>query len=76
MEEKKFYCLCRGTTMATEVVQFYFRHCGTTAALTADDLAECFQKKIFTYNIKWVPTYIIDISPWIYIHYNNWHFAA
>ena len=23
-----------------EVVQFYFRHCGTTAALPADDLAE------------------------------------
>ena len=26
--------------MATEVVQFYFRYCGTTAALPADDLAE------------------------------------
>ena len=26
--------------MATEVVQFYFCHCGTTAALPADDLAE------------------------------------
>ena len=26
--------------MATEVVKFYFRHCGTTAALPADDLAE------------------------------------
>ena len=24
----------------TEVVKFYFRHCDTTAALPADDLAE------------------------------------
>ena len=27
--------------MATEVVQFYFHLCGTTAALPADDLADC-----------------------------------
>ena len=27
--------------MATEVVLFYFRHRGTTAALPADDLADC-----------------------------------
>ena len=40
MEEKKFHCHCFGTTRATEVVQFYFRHYGTTAALPADDLAE------------------------------------
>ena len=30
-----------------EVVQFYFRHRGSTAALPADDLAECvFQKSV------------------------------
>ena len=27
--------------MATEEVLFYFRHRGTTAALPADDLADC-----------------------------------
>ena len=36
-----FYCHCHGSTMATEVVLFYFRHRGTTAALPADDLADC-----------------------------------
>ena len=30
------------TTTATEVVKFYFRHRGSTAALPADDLAEYF----------------------------------
>ena len=35
-----FYCHCHGTTTAMEVVKFYFRHHGTTAALPADDLAE------------------------------------
>ena len=38
-----FYCLHRGTTTATEVVQFYFCHWGTTAVLPADDLAERFE---------------------------------
>ena len=35
-----FYCHCRGTTTAMEVVEFYLCHHGTTAALPADDLAE------------------------------------
>ena len=38
--KKKFHCHCHGTTTATEVMKFYFRHCDTTAALPADDLAE------------------------------------
>ena len=37
---KNFYCHSSGTTTATEVVKFYFRHHGTTAALPADDLAD------------------------------------
>ena len=36
MEEKNF----TATTTATEGVKLYFRHCGTTAALPADDLAD------------------------------------
>ena len=36
---KKFYC--HGTTTAMEVVKFYCYHRGSTAALPADDLAEC-----------------------------------
>ena len=35
-----FYCHCCGTTMDTEVVEFYFSHHGSTAALPADDLAD------------------------------------
>ena len=37
-----FYCHHHGTTTATEVVKFYFRHRGSTAALPADDLTVCF----------------------------------
>ena len=60
---KKFYCLCRGTTTATEVVQFYFRHCGTTAALPADDLAEC----LLVLNIQYYMSYI-DMGPTLYFN--------
>ena len=45
MEEKFFtmYHHC-GTTMATEVKQFYFHHRGSTAALPANDLADYWAK--------------------------------
>ena len=45
---KNVYCHCRGTTMASEVVKFYFRHHGSAAALPADDLAECESIEIST----------------------------
>ena len=41
MEEKFFGFHRYGTATAMEVVWFYFHHRGITAALPADDLAEC-----------------------------------
>ena len=41
MEQKCFTATAMVLNMATEVVLFYFRHRGTTAALPADDLADC-----------------------------------
>ena len=40
MEEKNVTATAVVLTTATEVVKFYFRHHGTTAALPADDLAD------------------------------------